>query len=116
MIKLKTLSMTSPDVEVNVWEEGSDGTFFLLEIEIGEEGKDRADIFAIMIATPQGIKKNAKNKIISDRAMLIFAEFSWQILHSKIITIVQECSANSWNESVLKLQRYFRWEYEDYEM
>jgi hypothetical protein len=115
VIEIKSLS--SPDVEVDVWQpEPSDGVCFLLEAEIGERGDDRRDLFQIIVATPEGLRTLTPTEppVLTDRATLVLTEFSWPALHRVLARIVRECAADDWSATVLRLQRYFRWEYEDY--
>jgi hypothetical protein len=88
----------------------------LLEVEIGEQGDDRADLFQVVVGTPEGLRnlQPSSCKVLTDRATLILSEFTWPDLHKALREIVIRCTSNNWNESVLRLQRYFRWEYEDY--
>lgn len=118
MTKLQIKSRHSPDVQLDVWEpDDLADVYFLLELEIGEEGKEGADLFQVVIATPEGLRRRgaARNGVIEKRATLVISELSWKTVHRAVADIVAACTAPTWNESVLKLQRYFRWEYEDYQ-
>lgn len=117
MKSLSIKSWSSPDVDPFRWEpEGDSDVCFLLEIEIGETDDERADLFTIQIATPEGLrtKLSPSGGVLADRAMLVLSEYSWHGVQRTIQQLVQACAAPTWNESVLRLQRYFRWEYEDY--
>jgi len=117
MTVLEIKSLSSPDVEIDVWApESSEKVCFLLEAEIGERGSGRSDLFQVVVATPEGLRQLPVNEasILTDRATLVFADFSWSALHKTLGRIVRRCTAEDWNGSVLRLQRYFRWEYEDY--
>jgi hypothetical protein len=108
-------SITSPDVEFDVWTPSSlEDVHFPVEMEIGETGVEGADLFGVMVATPEGLRRYAKNDVISERGLLVLSEFSWEIVRKSLDRILEECADESWNESVLRLQRYFHWEYEDY--
>ena len=107
--------MSSPDIIMENFTALAGGSvYFLLELEIGVVRDPRGDIFQVLIATPDGLRQNATREVITDRSTIIFAEFSLSILRKEIDTILKRCSGKSWEESVIKLQRYFRWEYEDY--
>lgn len=120
MNNLEIKSIHSPDVEIDLWQPDTQADVcFLLEVEIGEAGKERADVFQLMVATPEGLRQKSdiigrEFSVLSDRALVTFSEFSWRHLHQQLTVIIEKCTASSWEESVLRLQRYFSWEYEDY--
>jgi hypothetical protein len=109
-------SLSSPDVSIDSWQPESTAVCFLLELEIAEEGDERADLFQVVVATPEGLRRLPAdaNAVLSDRGALILAEFSWPRLHATLHRILRECGAEDWSAAVLRLQRYFLWEYEDY--
>jgi ribosome biogenesis protein Tsr3 len=114
-IKLKIQDFYSPDVEVHSCEpEAPEAVRFLLELEIGEAGNERKDLFQVVVATPEGLRAGAKDSVIADRATIVVSEYSWIQLRRAVEQIVERCEAPTWKEAVLRLQRYFRWEYEDY--
>jgi Immunity protein 8 len=90
--------------------------YYLIEMAIGPVGEKAADIFAVMIATPEALlaRKRSRPLVISDRALVVVKSFRWKEIEKKLRSIVELCSGSSWNESVLRLQRYFLWEYEDF--
>lgn len=115
MIVLELKSMSSPDVEPNGWIDDRSDVLFLLELEIGAKGEEACDLFQCVVATPTGLSRLTPNEssLISDRAKLVFVEFSWTRLHDELRRILRRCEALSFSESVARLQRYFEWEYED---
>jgi hypothetical protein len=114
-MELTIKSMMSPDVEIDAWEaESPRDVYFLLELEIGETHRDAADLFQVMVATPEGLREHARGNIISERATLVLSEFSWPSLHRALQDILRKCQTTDWPQSCLRLQRYFRWEYEDF--
>lgn len=116
-ITLKVYSWHSPDVAIESWEpESLDAVRFLLEVEIGEDGAEGKDLFDLIVATPEGLRRRASKLGIAERATLVVSEYSWAEVKSLVEEIVRRCESPTWAESVLKLQRYFRWEYEDYVM
>jgi hypothetical protein len=117
MTVLELRSLSSSDVEVGVWQPGEDGRVcFPLELEIGERGVNGADLFEVIIATPEGLRRlpTSINGVLSDRAAIVFDKFDWAGMRKVLSEILGACSAETWSESLLRLQRYFRWEYEDY--
>ena len=114
-IKLKVQDFYSPDIEVHSWEpEAPESVRFLLELEIGEAGDEKRDLFQVLVATPEGLRAAAREGVIADRATIVISDYSWLQIQHAVQGIVERCEAPTWEEAVLKLQRYFRWEYEDY--
>ena len=120
-ITLEIRSMRSSDVEdLRNWDPTAiDRVFFPLEIEIGERGAKDANVFYALVATPEALRKQAAmyekaKRPFPDRNLLVLPEYSWRSLEDRIERIVASCARDSWNESVACLNRYFRWEYEDY--
>ena len=62
------------------------------------------------------ILRATEREIIIDRACLVVARYSWELLRTWLDDRTQECAGKDWGESTQKLQRYFRWEYEDYRL
>lgn len=117
MIDLEIKSWGSPDIELEAMGEQPDADFcFLLELEIGQSGDVRRDVFYIQVATPEGLrsKLTARDGVLSERALLVVASGEPRIVRRAIQHLVDASAATSWTESVLRLQRYFKWEYEDY--
>lgn len=114
-IKLKVHDYYSPEVEVHSWApESPDSVKFLLELEIGEAGDESKDLFQVVVATPEGLRAGAGDGVIADRATIVVSEYSWIQVQRAVEQIVERCEAPTWEEAVLRLQRFFRWEYEDY--
>jgi hypothetical protein len=115
MTRLAIKSLSSPDVEIDAWQPDPDqGVYVLLQVEIAEAGDNRADVFSIMVATLEGLRQHGRGEVISDRATLILSRFSWPAVRQWLDATLARCGGRDWNESVLRLQRYFRWEYEDF--
>lgn len=114
-ITLKVHDYYSPDIEIYSWEAASaEQVRFLLELEIGEAGGESKDLFQVVVATPEGMRAGATKPVIADRATIIVSEYEWAQIQRTVEQIVKRCQAPTWEESVLRLQRYFKWEYEDY--
>jgi hypothetical protein len=114
-VSLEIKTWSSPDVDIYHWVPDEPAEVrFLLEMEIGTTGDERTDIFQVVVATPEGLRAMCPKDVIRERATLILSEYSWGLLKRTCTGIVDRCAASTWNESVLRLQRYFAWEYEDY--
>jgi len=118
-IYLEVRSFTSPDVELYSWKPITNAeVLFLVEMEIGEVGIDGADLFQVVIATPEALRKRAGSGrlVISDRSTIVISNFDWNHIRGALEALVHNCESESWVTSTLRLQRYFEWEYEDYQM
>jgi len=77
----------SPDIdEIWSWKpKSSEDVNFLLEVNIGEYGEDASDIFQVTITTPKGLHSSQTSNalVLSDRACLVFKEYSWLNLLSR---------------------------------
>jgi hypothetical protein len=114
-VRLRIKSIDSTDVAVDLWRpESLADVYFPLDLEIGLAGAESASVFQVMVATPEGLRRHARGEIISDRGMLVLSEFSWETVHKTVDRIIAECAGDTWQETTLRLQRYFMWEYEDY--
>jgi hypothetical protein len=118
-IQMEIRSIASPDVDFYTWEPTTNAeVFFLVEMEIGEAGVDGADLFQVVVSTPEALR--AKSKLgantIRERSTLIVSNYDWHEINVSLETIVRKCESGTWPASVIQLQRYFRWEYEDYKM
>jgi len=116
-IELEIKDWFSSDIN-EIWNwvpKNNSDLYFTLDIEIGEVGKSEGSIFQIVIATPEGIRcnSNIRNNILSDRNLLILRNYDWDSVQKHLRKIVKSCSATTYEQSMLKLQRYFLWEYED---
>jgi hypothetical protein len=115
---LELRDYSSSDIE-RVWTwspKHSSEVFFELTIDIGEHGHAGGNLFSLLVATPEGLRRVAdtySNYYFPDRAVLIFSTYSWNALMERINRILGQCSRNSWQESLLCLRQFFKWEYED---
>ena len=118
MPKVAIRKLFCTDVELDVWQPVSDTDVrFWVSMEIGMVGNGGADIFQVMVATPDGLKRGSEHEeVIVDRGVIILHRFSWPILRRALDAVVKKCECNDWIEASTRLQRFFFWEYEDYVM
>tara|TARA_R110002111_G_scaffold100976_6_gene156542 strand:+ start:102550 stop:102933 length:384 start_codon:yes stop_codon:yes gene_type:complete len=100
----------------------ADEVYFSCEFNIEPDDCSAAGHnFFIIVATPEGLAKKAMEfdttdeKFIIDRNLIIMKNYSWGAFVDHLNEIVTACTRETWNESVLCLQRYFLWEFEDYD-
>src|SRR5690606_2588619 len=57
-VELELKSLGSSDIDLDTWSPADEDVFFVLDMEIGEKDDDRADLFYVTVATPEGLLKN----------------------------------------------------------
>jgi hypothetical protein len=119
-MRLYAKSVSSPDAFgfPNWTPDDPKDVAILVEVEIGEEGQQGADLFQVMLATPRGLERIAIQRssvVISDRALVVMKEVSAGTFVEWLSSTLEKCAADTWVSSVERLQRYFLWEYEDYQ-
>jgi len=119
MIQLEITDYSSADID-QVWEwvpKSEMEVFFQLTIEISEIGLEGGNLFQLVVATPEGLRAYADkyNRSFPDRALLVLSHYSWECLEERLKNIVLQCSKGDWNTSISCLQKFFQWEYEDYQ-
>jgi len=116
MIHLVIRNISSPDVVIDEDLDDARAVCFLLQLEIGADDAAGADVFDVVIATPEGLSEKAaedQGGALSRRATIVLRHFAWSKVHLIVSDILRDSQADTWNESLLRLQRYFTWEYED---
>lgn len=114
-IELEIRSFGSPDIDFGYFDPVSSvEIFFLVELEIGENGVGGADLFQVVVATPEALRERAKSFVLAERTTLIVAHYHWPSIENALRSIVKKCEAESWVASTFNLQRFFHWEYEDF--
>ena len=86
----------------------------LLELSIGIENEDGADIFDIMLCTPKWIMSNfGTNSIIVGLHYLIVFNFNYLEIYNKLRDLFS-VTGDNWEEICQKLCYYGHWEFQDY--
>lgn len=115
--KPKIIDYFSADIE-NVWTwEPNDLTevYFTLEIEIASDGDTSGQIFQMIVATPDALKKRRdKDAIFSGRGLLITVDYNWQKIEDTLNEILEKCAGDTWEDIVQQLLKFFWWEYENH--
>ena len=114
-MRLEIKSIHSPDVNLYAWSpETWDEVYVLVELEIGEREDERCDLFQVVVATPEALRRRwaGERFVLAERGVLVVADYDLRVLRRELERIVQDCAASSWPDAVALLQRYFLWEYE----
>jgi hypothetical protein len=112
-LKLEIKSIMSPDLESGAVPDEADHCSVFLEVEIGESGKEGADIFSFTVVTPKFLASNAQARW--GRGYLIVDEFSWTGVESMLARLLQRVRGDSWPEVANELAKELNWEFEGYQ-
>lgn len=113
---LYDMSSTTFD-PLSEWEPSSlEDTYVAIDLCIGmNDGEEGSNFFYVKIATPEALRKRSKNILISDNRVIVIDYFYYYLIRKVVEDILKKCSRENWGETCLVLQRYFSWEYEDYQ-
>ncbi len=85
-----------------------------LSLDIGSIGEKGADLFQVVIISPEAMTLRWENdQCYWGRHYIIVKEWNWNRIYKFINDKVVSCSAPTWEEVAGKLSRHFAWEYED---
>jgi hypothetical protein len=120
-ITLEIRNYWSADIpDVRTWKPRSlKEVYYHLGFDVAETGVDGSHDFGVRIATPAGMQAVLKRRpgfAFPDRNLLVFSRYSWRIVSGRLNRILRDCSRDTWEESIACPQRYWHWEYEDYEV
>jgi hypothetical protein len=84
-----------------------------LTLKIGPKGKNEANSFTILVATPTGLGRlPAVDGIVAMRPLLVMDRYDFELLWAWLQQTVEECQADTWLSCVRELRVYFAWEHE----
>ena len=88
---------------------------FLLELMVGPENADGAEIFDVQVCTPKWfLSTMKKNDVILGRHFLIVLEYDFDRIINRVRHLIETCTGNNWDEVAEKVSRIGHWEFEDY--
>jgi hypothetical protein len=86
-----------------------------IELSIGETGRPGADIFAVLVGTPEAVLAVRREvDSVPVGAMLLVREWSEAEIERGLRDIVARCDTGEWRLSVAELERHFHYEFQDY--
>ncbi|RZF53645.1 hypothetical protein EXE30_06630 [Acinetobacter halotolerans] len=118
MMQLIIHSISSDYFDLKSWIPSNlDEVFVNLVIEIGCNLEEGVNLFYVDMASPEGLRKAKGNMdILALNRTILISNYSYEIMYDAICKVVESCTDKNWSLSCSKLQRYFDWEYEDYEL
>ncbi|MBV9123127.1 MAG: hypothetical protein JO112_07210 [Planctomycetes bacterium] len=107
--EIKSISCSGrPDFKA--WQpDRSEDVYLGLELSVGLAGGEGADLFQLVVATPQAIQGRPERRRCK---LLVIEAYSWQKVETTLRQWVGECERATWMEIVDCLQHRFDWEYE----
>ena len=86
-----------------------------LRVEIGEKGKEGAEVFHFVAASPLGLQDEvAEREFKLLRGYILMVKFDWRVVHRAVENVINHArSRNSWAEVVEFFNRYSRYDSED---
>ena len=84
-------------------------------VEIGEKGKEGAEVFHFVAASPLGLQDEvAEREFKLLRGYIIMVKFDWRVVHRAVENVINHArSRNTWAEVVEFFSRYSRYDSED---
>jgi hypothetical protein len=113
---LKRLFCTDID-DVQRWRPSSSEVCYWLSLSIGTADAEGADDFEVCVATPDGLKSSAGQRIKpkgGNPPPIVLQEYSWDGVAREIERRLSACAGTDWLEMQEKLRLLFNWEYEGY--
>lgn len=102
----------SPDLEYGREPDEPDNFFLHVEVDIGTKGGKAADIFSLNVVTPKALLNHSGYQW--GRGWLLLEYFSWSQVESAVDELCAEVSGVSWEQIALELNKWLRWEYDNY--
>jgi hypothetical protein len=109
-------SITSPDVDLDSFAPGSnDPIYTLVEMDIGSDEGEGADIFELVVCNPAGLQKRVSDAgPMFGHHHLVVAKWDWPQIRNLIVSTIEGEQAPTWDGLAARIGRIARWEFEDY--
>jgi len=116
-MKSEIKNIFSPDIQesLELYKPEKDDNFgLLLEIDIGIENEEGADIFNIVLCTPKWVEEfYEKNDMLLGLYHIFVFEYNYEKLYKKLKELM--CiEGKDWDEIATKLSYIGHWEFQDY--
>lgn len=101
-----------PDLEYKREPDEPDNCSILVEVSIGVEGIEGADIFSFVAVTPKALLNETSYRW--GRGWLILETFSWAQVEDAAEELCADMSGASWEQVARELNKWLHWEYDNY--
>ena len=87
-----------------------------MQANIGPVGEEGADTFSFEICTPSALAErfDREARPFWMRGTLLVKTFTWEAVEAALDQHVRSLSGRDWKEVAERLNRFLRWELEDY--
>ncbi|MBC1242894.1 Imm8 family immunity protein [Listeria welshimeri] len=115
LVLLQEIHSTKLNRPLKDWEPSpKEEIYMVVDMFIGTNDTEKGgNYFNVLVVTPEALYKS-KHLPKEKRKFIVLENYSYDLLLSKIETILQKCSKNNWEDSCQALQNYFCWEFENY--
>ncbi|MFD1884751.1 Imm8 family immunity protein [Paenibacillus wenxiniae] len=116
-LKLQVQHYHSPDIDhIEQWVPNNDNVYYHLEMAIGLQDEQRADLYFVIIATPAGLaearqRRSSFQSVIHDR-IIVLDDYAWEHVVARIESILDSVMIHDRQDSLDELLHHFSWEYE----
>ncbi len=94
----------------------NDNVYYHLEMAIGLQDEQRADLYWVIIATPAGIaearQRHSSLKSATHTRMILLDHYTWKEVVARIESVLDSIMILDRQDSLEELLHHFNWEYE----
>jgi hypothetical protein len=116
MMRAAIKSIGSPDVDLATFRPDDPNDLeVLIELAVGPEGGQGADIFGVVVVTPARLAAMAAELgPIVGRHYLIVDDWHWPVIEQFLMKLVERETGDTWQQLGERIARIGHWEFEDY--
>ncbi len=116
-LKLQVKYYHSPDIDhIEQWMPDNDNVYYHLEMAIGLQDEQAADLYWVIIATPAGIaearQRHGSIRSATRTRMILLDHYTWKEVVARIESILDSIMILDRQGSLEELLHHFNWEYE----
>ncbi|WPP41197.1 Imm8 family immunity protein [Paenibacillus hunanensis] len=116
-LKLQVKYYHSPDIDhIEQWMPDNDNVYYHLEMAIGLQDEQRADLYFVIIATPAGLaearQRHSSLKSATHTRMIVLDHYAWKDVVARIESVLDSITILDRQDSLDELLHHFNWEYE----
>ena len=90
---------------------------FLLQIMIGEKGKEGAENFNIIVCSPNSFKSMFKDSdMFFGKSYLFMKSYNYQKMWDFLCKYVDSINGETWDDIVFEMSKIAFWEFDNYKM
>lgn len=112
MIQPEMKSILCHDLEYGKEPPDSEDCSVFIEVEIGPNGQEGADIFSFEVVTPKFLTGKTERRW--GRGLLIMDTFSWSGVEKALQKLLMHCARQTWEETAKEIAKELAWEFENY--